>query len=571
MYRRSILTFGAVLLSTAISFGAVSLIDPPRTGKQFETLSFRFAQNLQFANPFDLVTNRVELDILLPDFTSQTLSFFYDGPGKDSVQRWEARYAPPLPGQYSFTVSVDGEHQAPVIVNVAPNREKNQGGIVLAERRLGAFASRSGEAFRGIGLNVCWADNYEYYFRKMQASGIDVTRIWMCPWNLSFEWQDTGLGRYNLTSAARLDSLLALAAKYGIYVILCMDFHGVAPKGMGYFRENRWTANPYNKANGGPCDRPSDLFTNAEAKEYQKRKYKYIVSRFGHSSQILAWEFFNETDLMAGTSIAENRWHVEMGEYVHAIDVHGRLVSTSSTRSFPEKVVDAFKSQAMDFVMFHQYNTLDFAPYITELHDASTQYYRKPVVLAEFGVEFRGGDRTYKVDSQFVGLHNGIWSGWFSETPVVPMSWWWDSYIDRYDLWREYKALAQFGRLMNFNSDHLAFATVPSGDRQENSPDQPRCMVRCIYSGNECALWFKNDQYQWAMISEGEKPDTIAAFRQRVPDVVPGRYSIRWYNPQTGQFIGVATAVDVGSDRILVLSVPSFSKDLACIVLPRHS
>ena len=61
-------------------------------------------------------------------------------------------------------------------------------------------------------------------------------------------------------------------------------------KGLGFFKENRWLVNPYNKINGGPCSDGSELFTNALAKEYFKKKYKYIVSRYGFSSHIAAWE-----------------------------------------------------------------------------------------------------------------------------------------------------------------------------------------------------------------------------------------------------------------------------------------
>ncbi len=560
---------GLLLLLPSIAPGAVTLIDPPRHGRQYETMTFRFRQNLHFANPFDLETNRVELKILQPDYTSRVLSFFYNGLTRDSVELWEARYAPAEAGRYRFTILINGVMQSEIEVPVAQNPEKNLGGLRLSGR-FGAFAYESGEPFRGIGMNLCWTNDYAYYFKKMQASGINVTRIWMCPWNLSFEWQETGLGRYSLASAARLDTILDLAKHYGIFVILCMDYHGVARKGMGYFRENRWPSNPYNKANGGPCVSAADLFTNAEAKELFKRKYKYIVARFGHSAQIAAWEFYNETDLMAGTAIAENRWHVEMGEFVHSVDVHGRLVSTSSTRSFPEKVVDAFKSPAMDFVMFHQYNTLDFAPYIVELHEASTEYYRKPVVLAEFGVEYRGGDKTFQVDSQFVGLHNGLWAGWFSETPVVPMSWWWDSYIDRYNLWREYESLSRFAGAMEFSSRHLTFATLPAEGGGEGPSESPRCMARCIYSGDQCALWFKNDAYQWDLVNNGDRPKEIAGFSQRVPDVVPGRYTIRWYNPQTGHFFGSDQVANVGTDGALVMSVPAFTDDVACLIQPQR-
>jgi len=554
-----------LLLGLYAHLGATDLIDRPTKGRQYETLRFRFVENLKFENPCDLETNHVELLIQQPDFSRRVLSFFYDGPSKDGAEQWEARFTPKQAGLHRLTFRVNGKVQSQFELPVEPNKGRKQGGLRVSER-LGVFEYESGEAFRGIGLNVCWAQDYEYYFKKMQAAGMNVTRIWMCPWHLSFEWQETGLGRYNLASARRLDTILQLADKYGIFVILCLDYHGVARKGMGYFRENRWPVSPYNKTNGGPCAEASELFTNAVAKEFFKKKYKYIVSRFGHSSRIAAWEFYNETDLMAGNSIAENRWHIEMAEYVHSIDVHKRLVTTSSTRSFPEKVVDAFKSPAMDFVMFHEYNKLDMAPYVIDLHEATIEYYQKPVVLGEFGVEYRGADRTMKIDSQHVGLHNGIWAGWFSETPVIPLSWWWDNYIDPHNLWHEYANLSRFAASMDFNVKHLAFKTLPAGYLQTNPQHQALCVVRCIYSGEDCALWFKNEEYQWSLVSEGKEPKEIGAFTQVVPDLVPGRYSVAWYDPQTGKFFGKTTEVEVKEDGVLSLLVPSFSKDLSCLL-----
>jgi hypothetical protein len=399
----------------------------------------------------------------------------------------------------------------------------------------------------------------------MRAAGLTVTRIWMSPWHLPLEWRETGLGRYSLEAARRLDSILQLAERYDIQVILCMDYHGVAQKRLGFFGENRWLENPYNIMNGGPCKTDRELFTNEEAKTLFKKKYKYIISRFGHSNQVV-WELFNEADLMAGMSIPMNRWHIEMAGYIQETDVHRRLVSTSSTRNFPEKVVDAFKSPAMDFVMFHDYNMLDIAPYFTDLHEAAIEYYQKPVVLGEFGVEFRGGERTYRVDSNHVGLHNGIWSGWFSETPIVPLSWWWDEYIDRHDLWREYANLSRFAQLMDVNPDHFVFSSLPAGQPESSPHTQVPCMVRAVSSGTQCALWLKNDRYQWSLVSEGKEPEELGEFVQSVPDLVPGRYSVSWYNPQTGEFLGSKTERYVAGDGVLGLPVPSFSRDLACVI-----
>jgi hypothetical protein len=544
----------------------IQLVDHIAEGKQYETLTFHFEKNLGFENPFDLETNHVELHILTPDFSRLSLSFFYNGVNDNNIEKWEARFAPKQVGKYHFSLIISEKAEENFDVEVKANEEKHQGGLKLSKHP-GVFEYENGEVFRGIGINVCWASDYEYYFKKMQAAGMNMTRIWLCPWHLSFEWTETGLGRYNLKSADRLDKILNLAQKYGIYIILCIDYHGVARKGMGYFGENRWPENPYNISNGGPCAKPEDIFTNYEARQYFKKKYKYIVSRYGHSSNIVAWEFYNEVDLMAGKSIPVNRWHIEMAEYVKSIDVHNRFVSTSSTRSFPEKVVDAFKSPAIDFVMFHQYNNLNIGPYVTDLTEAMLEYYQKPVVLAEFGVEYRGGDRTYKLDPQHIGLHNGIWSGWFNETPIIPLSWWWDNYIDKYDIWSEYKNLSQFVAAMDFSKDNLVYKTLIAGEEETNGSERIPATVRCVYYGDYAALWFKNEFFQWSRMNEGEVLSQVDSFRQVIPSLVQGSYTIKWYDPQTGKYVQNEDKAEVKEDGILKLVVPPFLKDLACLLI----
>jgi len=554
-----------MLFAFCANLAAVDLIDPPRSGMQYETLRFRFVENLPFENPFDLETNQVELHIQLPDFTKRTISFFYDGVNAAGVQQWEARFAPKQIGLHRMRVVINGKAQEQFEVSVKANQSNKRGGLKIADR-FGVFEYENGEAFRGIGMNICWTDDYEYYFKKMQAAGMNVTRIWMCPWNLPFEWKETGLGRYNLESARRFDTILELADKYGVHIILCMDFHGIAPKGLGFFREDRWPDNPYNKINGGPCADRAELFSNAQAVEFSKRRYKYIVSRFGHSSQIACWEFFNEADLMAGRANPMNRWHIDMGHYFKSIDVHERMVSTSGTRGLPEKVVEAFKSPAMDFVMYHQYNMMNVAGDLTNLHEVMVDYYQKPFVLGEFGVEFRGGDLTYKADPQGVGLHNGIWSGWFSETPVIPLSWWWDNYIDPHNFWGEFANLSRFAERMNFNTNHLVFKSLIPGRLEAKPEEQAACMVRIISSGGHCALWMKNDGYVWSLVAPDKVPLETGAFTQPVPDLVPGRYSIAWFDPQTGKFNDKTVEVEVKADGVLSLAVPSFAKDLACLI-----
>jgi hypothetical protein len=91
-------------------------------------------------------------------------------------------------------------------------------------------------------------------------------------------------------------------------------------------------------------------------------------------------------------------------------------------------------------------------------------------------------------------------------------------------------------------------------------------LVRAIYTRETCALWIKNEGYQWSLISEGNQPKEVDAFTQPIPELAPGRYSITWYDPQAGKFSKKKTETEVKGDGVLLLSVPSFLTDLACLV-----
>jgi hypothetical protein len=146
------------------------------------------------------------------------------------------------------------------------------------------------------------------------------------------------------------------------------------------------------------------------------------------------------------------------------------------------------------------------------------------------------------------------------------MSWWWDSYIDKYNLWWEYASLSRFASSIEGTGKHYVFRTLDAGVFKDKTDEQAPCLVRCIYTGEQCALWLKNLDYQWIVISEGGVLHGTGEFSQMIPGLLPGRYSVAWYDPQTGQFSGKPFDVEVKRDGKLALSVPSIMKDLACLL-----
>lgn len=104
---------------------------------------------------------------------------------------------------------------------------------------------------------------------------MNYARIWMAPWAFAVEWSDRA-GRYDLKEAWRLDYVLRLAEKKGIYVMLCLVNHGQLRAG-----EN-WNGNPYNRARGGPLSSPEQFFTDPTAKDLFKKRLRYLVSRYAY-------------------------------------------------------------------------------------------------------------------------------------------------------------------------------------------------------------------------------------------------------------------------------------------------
>jgi hypothetical protein len=403
---------------------------------QYETLIFKFYVPGDYQNPFYPGEVNLEGVVSVQNGDTQIVSGYFDG---DST--WYLKYTPADPGlmKIRFLFYRNGKSFAFDSLNVMVYESENDGFIRVDTLSSYNFRFDSGKIFRGIGENVCWTQDFEYYFKKLKENGCNFTRIWMCPWSLHLEWSETGLGRYDLQNARKLDSLLILAEKYDLYLMLCFDYHGVVQRGSGHFDENKWAENPYNSANGGPCRISQEFFSDSLARDYYKKRLRYIVARYGHSSRIQSWEFWNEVNLTTGRPKDVINWHWEMGKYLREFDPYKHLITSSfSSPDYPK----LWQCEYLDFSQIHIYNNSDLVMSIQESIDWHEKMFEKPHVIGEYGVEYRGARETIAADSLFIGIHNGQWAGLVSNTPILPMTWWWDSVIDSNNLYFEFENIA---------------------------------------------------------------------------------------------------------------------------------
>ncbi|MFT3828961.1 MAG: hypothetical protein QM691_04555 [Opitutaceae bacterium] len=218
-----------------------------------------------------------------------------------------------------------------------------RGNVGIDPRNPRRFAFADGTPYVPFGANLAWAEGprepfFPATFALLEQAGLNWSRIWMCHWGATnLDWLPADLapspepGALDLGTAVLWDRIVAAAEHHRIYFQMVFQHHGQFSTGANA----NWQLNPWNTANGGFLRSPVAFFSDPRAREITRRKYRYIVARWGYSSSIMAWELFNEamwTDARNGTA-ADNAaiaaWHAEMADYVRSVDVHRHLVTTS--------------------------------------------------------------------------------------------------------------------------------------------------------------------------------------------------------------------------------------------------
>ncbi|MCD6351727.1 MAG: DUF5060 domain-containing protein, partial [Armatimonadetes bacterium] len=386
---RALLSAGAVLLA-AVTLGAGPTIKELRVQPQrvaaYQRVEATFLLDRSYDNPYDPEQIDCWLELQGPgnrrlrvpgfwleprqpagDFTARHI---FTGPSAEEYQsagpgHWVVRFVLTVPGQWQGRVrarDAHGETLSPEFVVVCqPGRAH---GFVRPAPNGQFLCFDDGTGFVPRGLCLAWArgrgerDTYDYYFQRLQQADCNTVRVWLCHWAW-LEWTKgkagalksyEGVGRYNQDIAYNFDRLIELAEKRGLYVQLCLNnacWEFGRPDGK-HDAYDSWGGNPYNRRNGGPCARPSDFWTNPQARRLYRNKLRYIVARWGYSTHVLAWELWNEQGSQTDASVA---WHREMADYLRATDPYRHMVTTSTWLSDARELSRIFA--AMDLVQLH--------------------------------------------------------------------------------------------------------------------------------------------------------------------------------------------------------------------------
>ena len=443
----------------------------PRFGKLEITLELK----ADYDNPFDPEQIDVHADFTSPTGKIHRVNGFFNRAFTHTAQNggdnwtaagqpvWTIRFAPDEAGQgtagWTYQISVkdrkaqigDGKRVFDV------SKSDDPGFIHLGKANPRGFAYDNGKPFFAVGENMGWAGqrglaDYDDWLAALGKAGGNWIRVWMSSSNGALEWSKDanksgwyggdyhGAGVYALDNAAKIDAILDAAERNNVATMLCFGTYGEFTTG-GFFGEGQWKANPYNKANGGPLDKPEDFWTNETARKLYRQRLRYIAARYGCRTSVQAWEFWNEANPPAA-------WVQEMAGYLKgtrsaaepAIDSYNHLVSTS----YGSEAI--WKLPEIDFTMSHNYGTgdiLDHAPVIRGDADQNAAY-NKPHLMAEFGIDWRDPDAKYDPEGKAVNFHNGLWSSLASGNAGTGMLWWWDNYVGPKNLYAPFAAAHKF-------------------------------------------------------------------------------------------------------------------------------
>ncbi|GAC1401455.1 MAG: hypothetical protein NVSMB52_15280 [Chloroflexota bacterium] len=441
---------------------------------------------------------------------------------------WRIRFAASESGKWRYRVilrdstgmSASSSMGSPIQVA----QRKDAGYVRISKKDHRYLAFDNGDNYFPVGENLAWGhsvlavNNYDDWINgpgKLRDQGVNFIRIWMAPWSFSLD-TSTPIGNYSdrMAQAWGFDQVLDMANRTNIRVLLTLQQHAA-------FVANRWSSNPYNAANGGPAQQPCGFFTDTLAVLMFSRNIRYIVARWGYSSAILAWELFNEVDLVPGYSTCRNaafQWHVLMIRTLRSLDPYHHLVTTSFSSISGDPSI--WRLPGISIVQGHSYR---YGHATSFGHDISIlRKYNKPVWLGEFGTPNYPND--YTTDTRGRYIHDGQWTSLLAGAAGSGFPWFWDTYVDKYNAYSVFAAEIHF--LTGLHLDRYSFQ--PDQRRDEPLTHDITARILALQGRRLSLIWVYLEPHS----SSGVPRNTWAPLRVTIPGLTVG--CVHWWDTISG-------------------------------------
>ena len=344
-------------------------------------------------------------------------------------------------------------------------------------------------------------------------------------------------GYYNQLDCFILDELVEAAERNGIYLMLCLITRDLYMKSLS--------------------DEQSTEYE--QAIQDAKNLMRYAVARWGYSTSVAAWEYFNEMDPGKPT----DRFYDDLGRYLEQIDIYRHLRTTSTWHPSARDCRHA----RIGIAQLHRYMRPqtkedykdEVAVVLDKAHFLRQHAPNKPALIGEFGLATPkwGLSEHMKQDRAGVHFHNCLWASAFSSVSGTTLFWWWDQ-LDRQDAYGHYQPLAKFLHGVSFAGFKKAKARVTGADAR----------VLGLQGDKSTYLWIFNPQATWwNLVVLQNKPSRIEAATIEIQGLGPGHYRVQWWDTHKGKSIE-HKPISLSGDSLRI-AVPPFRRDIACKIEPR--
>ena len=404
---------------------------------------------------------------------------------------------------------------------------------------------------------------YEYgqWLKKLSDNGGNYFRVWLSSpfWDI----EDQHAGEYRGEKAQRIDRLIGMAGKYDLRIKLTLE----------HFRSITMEENPqewavksvYHRSNGGPLDSIHQYLASPQGQQLFLNKVDYYSKRYGSDTLFFGWELWNEMNAMKGPEDSIFfAWNEKMLKAVKE-KFPENLVMQSLGSFDDERVRPVYRKMMLlpenEVAQVHRYLDLGARMEICHMpmdvicssavEELLSYNTGKPVILAETGaVEPRhtGPSRYYQADTAGILLHDILFAPFFSGSAGAGMSWHWDSYVEKNNLWYHFKRFSETIKDINPVSERF----VPSRYETEYF------RVYQLTGKSTIMIWLRDKNNTWeSELRDGKPPSTLAGiqFEMKKSGINRPVREVEIYDPWQDKW-------KIGEQKDLQVALPDFKRSL---------
>lgn len=563
----------------------------------YEKLELTFEAPDRYPNPFDPEQVTVTGEFEDPEGTRTVVSGYYgqhyyrevtavgDRMTPQGRPYWRIRFAPLKPGTHHYTIRIRDAFGAgqwgPETFEATPPRLP--GFVRVSQKDPRYFEFSDGSYYFPIGHNIRspsdtrletvfpWtyrategSTAYLRYFKDMSAHGENLAEIWNSAWSLGIEWTPVrpgyhGVGQYNMIHAWEMDRVLEAAEADDIRINYVINNHGK----FSTLSDPEWTNNPYSVQNGGYLSTPEEFFSDPRAIKDFLNSMRYMISRWGYSRNIFAWELWSELDLTGSIKDADPKnyrrpevveWHRRVGRAVKEMDPWRHMVSTHVCGDYTRQNPDIISLPEMDLCPIDAYHGNRDPFHIVELMKRSAEYnnpFRKPVLITEFGGA-SSGEGLLHMDQT---LHAALWASTSVPLGGTPLFWWW-GLIEEEHFYDKYAGVSRFMQ----GEDRRDPDLVPGYPGiMRGAESAPSVSVVALISPRRALGWVYSRREPWNLDSERDEPQTNLTLR--IDTLTNALFRIEFWDTAAGSCMNRQTVIV--KDGLFECAIPAFTRDVA--------